>query len=133
LNLIILLVYLKMKWILFKSFEQKLIDKSCSQNLSSWSVDVDGIFPNKNFWIFVRKTLFASPQFSRPETSWNIILFKKNVCSMSQNYIWNIGLLLNESKKSLHGWMMCSYWFFFKLIQFISEQSLEVNQEAFFT
>ncbi len=27
--------------------------------------------------------------------------------------------------------MMCSYWFFFKLNQFISEQSLDVNQEAF--
>ncbi len=106
LHRIVLLVCLKTRWILLKSFKRKLIDKICSQNLSSWSVDVDGIFPKRNLLIFVRKTLFASSQFSRAETSWNIILFKKNVCSISQNYIWNIGLLLNESKKVyIAGWM----------------------------
>ncbi len=75
-------------------FERKLIDKICGQILSSWSVDVDGIFPNRNFWIFVGKTLFASPQFSRPETSWKIF-FSLTKCLFlnfkSQNYIWNIG------------------------------------------
>jgi hypothetical protein len=34
---------------LVEKFGTKIDDKICSQILSSWSVDVDGIFPNRNF------------------------------------------------------------------------------------